>query len=239
MTAMDAFVWSVPLPAVASERDLALLDTAESRRADRYRRTEDRASFVTGRAALRRVLAEHLKTEADRIVFGRHSCPGCGSDDHGPPRVVFPLTQLSFSFSRSEQQALVAVVPAGAVGADIEVLRPLDVQETAAQCLSPAETAYVRGLSPGEQLQAFYRAWVRKEAVTKAVGVGITMDLRTVDVSPDRKGPVTVRCGTGKGPRLWTVTDLEAQPGTMAALALPSTRRQPSIHARCLALLEG
>lgn len=239
MTAPEAHVWTVPLPPSVSESDLALLDDAERTRADRYRRAQDRASFVGGRAALRRVLAEHLGVGATTIVWGRTPCPGCGSDLHGPPRVVSPPMPAAFSFSRSGRRALVAVSASGPVGADIETVRPLDVLATAGQCLSPTEAAYVLGLAPGERLNAFHRAWVRKEAVTKAVGVGIAMDLRTVEVGPDRLGTVSVRCGTGTGPSSWTVTDVGVGAGAVAALALPGDRRQPSIRLRSLGFVES
>ncbi|MFD0370492.1 4'-phosphopantetheinyl transferase family protein [Streptomyces sp. NPDC127114] len=239
MTPAEAFVWTVPLPAEASASDLALLDDAERARADRYIRDRDRASFVAGRAALRRVLAEHLGVGPTAIVWGRGPCPGCGSDRHGPPRIVEPPASPAFSFSRSGPCALVAVSPSGPVGVDVEALRPLDVRETAGQCLSPTEAAYVLGRAPGERLRAFHRAWVRKEAVTKAVGVGIATDLRAVDVSPDRPGTVEVRCDAGTGPSSWTVTDLDVGTEAVAALALPGTTGQPAIHARCWGTLES
>ncbi|MFJ7068006.1 4'-phosphopantetheinyl transferase family protein [Streptomyces sp. NPDC101115] len=239
MTSADAFVWTVPLPASASESDLALLDHAERARADRYLRARDRASFVAGRAALRRVLAEHLGVGPASIVWGRTPCPGCGSDRHGPPRIADPPTSSAFSFSRSGSYALVAVSPSGPVGVDVEAARPLDVRELAAQCLSPKEAAYVLGLPAGERPEAFHRAWVRKEAVTKAVGVGIATDLTAVDVSPDRLGTVVVHCDAGPGPSSWTVTDLGVGAGAFAALALPGTPRQPAIRARCWGTLES
>ncbi|MFF7778450.1 4'-phosphopantetheinyl transferase family protein [Streptomyces tanashiensis] len=238
MTGTDAHVWTVSLPPSAAPADLALLDDAERARADRYRRAPDRASFVGGRAALRRVLAEHLGVGAATIVWGRATCPGCGSDRHGPPRVVSPPKSPAFSFSRSGRRALVAVSPSGPVGADIETTRPLDVRETARQCLSPTEAAYVLGLPPEEGLRAFHRAWVRKEAVAKAVGVGIAMDLRALDVRPDRIGTVGVRCAAGAGPSTWTVTDVDVGAGAAAALALPGTRRTASIHTRSVGILE-
>ncbi|MFJ6749516.1 4'-phosphopantetheinyl transferase family protein [Streptomyces sp. NPDC091266] len=227
MTAIDTVVRQLRLPAVESESDLALLDAAERDRADRYRRTEDRVSFVEGRAALRRVLADRLGFAADRIVFGHSACPGCGSADHGPPRISSPATPVTFSFSRAKRHALVAVAPSGPVGADIEVLRPIDIREMAGQCLSPTEAAYILRLPPEEGLRAFYRAWVRKEAVTKAVGVGIVLDLRTVEVRPERPGAVTVTCGAGAGPGSWTVTDMDGGPRVAAALALPDAGRRP------------
>ncbi|MFE7598214.1 4'-phosphopantetheinyl transferase family protein [Streptomyces sp. NPDC057494] len=239
MTTPEAHVWTVSLPPTATVDDLALLDDAERARADRYRRAEDRASFVGGRAALRRALAEHLDVGATTIAWGRAPCPGCGSDRHGPPRVAEPPGAPAFGFSRSGRHALVAVAPSGPVGVDVETVRPLDLPATARQCLSPAEAAYVLGLPPRERLPAFHRAWVRKEAVTKAVGVGIAMDLRTVDVSPGRAGTVAVRCAAGAGPDSWTVTDVDVGEGAAAALALPGTGRPPSIRTRTWGIPES
>ncbi|WP_441249251.1 4'-phosphopantetheinyl transferase family protein [Kitasatospora sp. McL0602] len=222
---LDVAVWALPIGPTPEPADIALLAPDERARMARYVRPEDAARFAAGRAATRRVLARHLGVPPGVIELGHQVCPGCGSPEHGPPRVASPQTSLSFSFSGAARHALIAVAPGGPVGVDIETVRPADLATLARHYLSPAEAAHLEHLPPGEQLTAFYRIWVRKEAVTKASGVGIVTDLRAVCVSPGSAGPVTVRHTVGDGPDTWTVTDLPVEPGVAAAVARPAVGR--------------
>ncbi|MFD0263571.1 4'-phosphopantetheinyl transferase family protein [Kitasatospora indigofera] len=218
----DVAVWSVPLSDEPDDRDLAVLDAAERARMRRYVRAADGSRFAAGRAATRRVLGRHLGVPAAAVRIGRRRCPGCGSSRHGPPVVVWPETSLGFSFSGTSVHALVAVAPNGPVGVDIEAVRELDIGGLGGRCLSPAEARHLAGLDPAARARAFLRAWTRKEAVTKAAGVGVATDLRAVHVSPELPGPVEVSFRAGSGPGRWTVTDLVVRPGTVAALARPA-----------------
>lgn len=88
---------------------------------------------------------------------------------------------LWFSLSHTDGAVCAAFSSQGEVGVDIE---------PCSRRIS--EKLYSRVLSEGERVQVssaedFLRAWVRKEAFLKRLGVGITRDLRGVDtaVIPD------------------------------------------------------
>ncbi|MFE9867982.1 4'-phosphopantetheinyl transferase family protein [Streptomyces sp. NPDC005506] len=222
MSTLETVLRPLVLPTTETKDDRLLLSPAEHDRAARYRRAADRTAFIAGRAALRRILADQLCTQPWRIEFGRYPCPACASVEHGPPSIASPDTSLAFSFSRSGHRALVAVSQSGPVGVDLEIVRTVDVNAIARQCLSPREHTYMTRLPPEQRQEAFRRAWVRKEAVTKACGVGVAADLTRVHVNPQELGPVTVRYRLGRGPGTWEVTDIDAGPGATAALALPN-----------------
>ncbi|MET9117578.1 4'-phosphopantetheinyl transferase superfamily protein [Streptomyces longwoodensis] len=225
MSTIEAVVRQLLLPSTATPEDRLLLNAAEHDRAARYRRAADRTAFIAGRAALRRVLADQLNTQPWRIKFDRDPCPACGSLEHGPPSIVSPDTRLAFSFSRSANRVLVAMTQTGPVGVDVEIVRPLDVDAMARQRLNTKERTYIARLPPGRRQEALWRIWVRKEAVTKASGIGALVDLTRVHVDPQTFGQVTVSHRWGRKPGTWQVRDVDAGPGVTAALALPDYSR--------------
>ncbi|WP_187284559.1 4'-phosphopantetheinyl transferase family protein [Streptomyces sp. uw30] len=179
------------------------------------------AHFTAARVAVRTILADLLGVPGGDIVLGNHPCPGCGDAGHGPPRVVWPETSLWISMSRSEGYGALAVSTA-AVGVDIETHRPVDLPGLSLSALAPAEVAWLDGLTePRERLLGFYRCWTRKEAVLKAVGVGMSVDLRRWDTEPEAERG-RVRDTTSSPARLWTVENPPPLPDTTVAVSRPA-----------------
>jgi 4'-phosphopantetheinyl transferase len=163
-----------------------------------------RAAVQLARAAARRALAHAQGTDLAAVTISRR-CEHCGDPAHGRP-VVAGEPAVSYSLSHSEMLAVVALVPGTVrVGVDIEAVRPRPkLAALAARVLAPDERARWQAAPPPERLERFLQAWTRKEAYLKATGVGIATDLRAVEPG-------------GPG---WTVLDLDAPPGAVAALAV-------------------
>jgi phosphopantetheinyl transferase len=65
----------------------------------------------------------------------------------------------------------------------MEAIDPRRFDEpTAEQVLSKAEMDHLRRLGPNEQLAAFFPAWTRKEAYAKCEGLGLSLDVRTIEL---------------------------------------------------------
>lgn len=195
----------------------ALLSDEEARK---VRRLPGAAAvfYAAAHTAVRRVLSEYLGVPPRGVVFARQPCPRCAHPKHGRPRIGWPSTGLDFSLSRCGPHWLLAVGAGHPVGVDLEDDRPLDVDRASGFVMSAAELAHV-GAAPDDAARrhAFFRCWTRKEAVVKAIGVGIATDLREVDVQPADDGPVLVPGTDGLGP--WLVQDLPRPDGMFAALA--------------------
>ncbi|MEU9097825.1 4'-phosphopantetheinyl transferase superfamily protein [Streptomyces sp. NPDC048361] len=214
--------------------DLALLSEGERERAAKIVHPPTAVGFVAGRAASRRILSELLGVAPARIGLGRRPCPGCGDPLHGPPAVLYPQSPLWISISHTNGCGMLAVarVP---VGVDVEGVRDFPVEELAGSALTESESRVVLGAPEGpDRTRAFLRSWTRKEAVLKAVGVGITTDLRAVETRPESAGPVVVAAGVPGTPGSWTVTDLAVPDAWAAAISVPagSDGRHPEIHLR-------
>jgi 4'-phosphopantetheinyl transferase len=193
-----------------------LLDGAEQLRADAYRVSGARRTFVASRAAQRIVAARYLDRDPASIRI-RRTCEHCGDPGHGRPALVDAGT-LDYSVSHSGDWLIIAVVGAGRVGADLERCRSIEnVDELARGVLTADEAAELRALPPNRRIGWFYSIWTRKEAVVKLTGHGLGTALSGVDV----RGPLAtiVRRPAGFPPDPVHLRDLRAPPDYVAAIA--------------------
>ncbi|WP_330301252.1 4'-phosphopantetheinyl transferase family protein [Streptomyces sp. NBC_00503] len=193
--------------------------------------TQARAEFITCRAAVKRVLSGVLDVPAAEVALGRNPCPGCGSAEHGPPAVLLPATPWRISIAHTHGLGMLALSPFR-VGIDVEQVRPLDVGQVDAPVLTRAEreavTAQPEGLA---RATAFLRCWTRKEAVLKALGIGITIDLTTLESRAWAEGPAQVTTSALGSPSTWRMATVPSPAGWVAALALPAgADRPPSVR---------
>ncbi|AQU69577.1 hypothetical protein BBN63_28705 [Streptomyces niveus] len=219
-------VWSwSPRDAEAglAERDLRPV-TEEERRRVRGVRPAQATRFLARRATVRSVLAGPLDTPAERIVLGRHPCPGCGDPGHGPPKVVRPATGLWISVSHTGDLDVLAVGP-HRLGVDVERHGPVDLPSLSRAALTAPEAAWVAGhQEPRARVDAFYRCWTRKEAVLKAIGIGLAGDPRRWDTRPWLERAVLT--GDPVRPeRRWTVENPPVGDGVTLAIGRPAEAR--------------
>lgn len=183
----------------------ALLSEDEEARALRFRSDEDRVRSVATRAALRRLLAERMGQAPQRLRFV--------TNRYGKPRLQGEA-EIEFNVSHAGDFALIVLSTDGQVGVDIEYCDPwIDVDSLAAQVLSPREREF--GVQTTE---GFFRCWVAKESVLKALGLGIAEYLQAISVLWDEGGSLRVGHGHSEweGVRVWSI---EAPDGYVAALA--------------------
>lgn len=81
--------------------------------------------------------------------------------------------ELAVSISRTAGLVAVAARRAGAVGVDVELVRPLPALELAERWFPPAEVAWLGDRPEARRTVDFLRLWTAKEAVGKALGRGL------------------------------------------------------------------
>lgn len=164
-------VWRVPVD--GSPDDTTPLSDEEKARAARLRRQADRDRFTTAWVLVRRVLAARLRTDPAGLRF-RRTCRSCGRDGHGKPALL-DGEGWEFSLSHAGEHVLLAVSDAGPVGADIEAAGD-HLSAVAHLVRSPREHV--------ETADEVLRIWVRKEAVLKATGDGLSVPMSSFSVTP-------------------------------------------------------
>jgi 4'-phosphopantetheinyl transferase len=200
-------VWALHLDVRDADERTACLGAADRQRVAELRTVEaDR--LVARRALTRAVVAGLGHCPADALRF---------PDGPGPRTVVVPGTGAWFvSSSTSGSEALLALGPVP-VGIDLEALPgPPDALRVSEHLLPAAEHAWILAGGPAAP-DRFLATWVRKEAVVKCTGEGLSRDLRSfvVDAALD-DAPVRGADGTGLGIRTGSVS----LPGHAAALAV-------------------
>ena len=126
------------------------------------------------------------------------------------------------SLSRSEECVAAASRPRGRVGVDVERLMPLP-GAFSRYFLHPSEEEALRGWD--DPLTASLAAWTIKEAVLKALGVGLTVPPKAViigDMTPAGCVAVVVQ-GTSVRASCWK------EDGTVVAVASVGTPSIPAI----------
>jgi 4'-phosphopantetheinyl transferase len=224
LNGIDVWTWRLG----ASDAELSvlirLLSEDELARAARQASAQLRGQFIVGRARLRQILARYLAMppEALRFSYGRH----------GKPLLSQHRPALSFNLSHSGDLAALAVSRCGAIGIDVEQLRPVGT-DISLRFFTESEKAILARLSGQRWLEAFYRCWTRKEALLKAIGTGLTGGLAVFDVALAREataGRLHIRGGEPCYSRGWTLYDLPLDAGFVGALAItPKAGVQPFV----------
>jgi 4'-phosphopantetheinyl transferase len=192
---------------------LTVLSEQERDRRERLRRTADRDRFTVGVALTRLVLAGALSVEPWSLRLARR-CSGCGGD-HGKPRLDGPY-DLGFSISHAGEVVVLAVAGGCEVGVDVERLSRIgDLGAVERTLLSADETG-------GPLTEAgLLRRWVRKEAVVKATGDGLTVPLSGLTVSsPGARARLLGWRSRARFPSEMVLRDLHPCGGYLACLAI-------------------
>lgn len=156
-----------------------------------------------------RALAARWLGVADATVHVGRRCR-CGSTGHGRP-VVTSHPGLHVSVAHCGRRVAAAVTGLGPVGVDLERGRTVDLATVGPGVLGPGD-------DPVTDSDTFLQVWVRKEALVKATGDGVTAPLDQVRVTAGAwAGPRISYCGSEID---GYVVALPAPPGHCAAVAV-------------------
>jgi 4'-phosphopantetheinyl transferase len=174
------------------------------------RRRDDRDRSLLARATLMRLLATRADTDAASVVIDH--------DEAGRP-IVRGNDRLMLAVAHSGEFVACAV-STRRVGVDIERSDRVEADYDLARLVcTPHERRELERLPVPLHRAALIRLWTRKEAVVKALGVGLAIAPGHVDVSRDR--PIAHGAGVGA----LRVCDLTGGPDGYAVAVATETRR--------------
>jgi 4'-phosphopantetheinyl transferase len=181
-------------------------------RAGRFRFERLQRHFITARGFLRDVLARYLEAKPSELRFSYN--------DYGKPSLAGEQS-LQFNMSHSHEVALVAVTREAAVGVDVEHIRAdFASEEIATRFFSRLEVETLSSLPKEEQVAAFFRCWVRKEAYIKAIGKGLSQPLDGFDVSLAPSEPAALLRAGDEDTMTWSMSDIDVGRGYASALVV-------------------
>jgi 4'-phosphopantetheinyl transferase len=218
LDAMAVHIWlgALDQPPSVVARMLALLTEAEQQQAGRFRFERDRRRYIVAHRMLRDLLGTYTRHDPSAVTLGAGA--------YGKPFIQRQADEpdLRFNLSHSHEAALVALTLGREVGVDVEFMRPLDDADIVAQhFFAPTERATLAALAEQEKLPAFYTCWSRKEAIIKALGLGLALPLDAFDVTLAPGVPAQLLRLDTAPPQTtrWQLADLPPIPGYAAALA--------------------
>jgi 4'-phosphopantetheinyl transferase len=95
---------------------------------------------------------------------------------------------IYFNISHSKEFIMVAITEKRNIGVDVEKINlTKKVSVMAESVFSQDELKIFKNCCKDEKLQLFYETWVKKEAISKAVGVGISLGFNTFSAGIDNK----------------------------------------------------
>jgi len=190
-----------------------VLSDDERVKSDRLRSLIDRGKFIGARAGLRIILSKYLDLRPEEIVF-------CYTE-HGKPLIdsKHNTSSINFNLSHSNNHALYAIAQNRRVGVDIEHMRQIRKADRIIQKhFSPQEADYYHTHPANKKQEAFFKLWTRKEAYTKAKGIGIRMPRNQIELSL-----VPTETDTELG---WRINELKVETGYVAALVVEGKEYQ-------------
>lgn len=217
-------------PAAEGRRALAHLDAAERTRHHTYRCPADAARFATGRAVAKLALGKLLGRAPCEVRLDA-SCPHCGAE-HGKPRM--PGSGLELSIAHAGDRVAVAISEGAPVGVDVEWIARHDGRgDLPLEALTSGERRILAALPAASRTVGFLHYWTRKEAVLKATGHGLAIDLRNVGVSAPAEPPRLERWTAAAAlPAPAHLRALSPGPGYLACVAVLSERPPEVVERR-------
>ena len=172
-----------------------------------------RAIATEARVALGNLLRAYANTPhvpvIERNPHGKPFAPG--------------LPQLHFNASHAGAHILLAFARGQELGIDIEQrTRPVSVDDIAQRFFTPREAQALHSVAPAQKAVAFLRLWTHKEAVLKALGLGLGFGLEHVEFALDAHGGIAglAQIAATAGDRAdWRVHPLHPTPDLIGALA--------------------
>ena len=171
-TNIEVWQLTLNLQMPVSHLDFCLLNESERNRALRFRAHEDQVRSIVTRAALRRLLAQKIMRQPEKLNFV--------TNEYGKPSLQSD-TDIQFNVSHAGCFALLAFSTGGSIGVDIESCnRQININGLGKYVFTAVErTTKIKTTTD------FIRHWVAKEAILKAWGVGISEHLQSISVLHD------------------------------------------------------
>lgn len=178
------------LPKLGALHDL--LDPWEQEQARSIANRNRRTAYIASRATLRLALSEY----SGKMV--RPDAWQFTTNPYGKLTLArASRRRLSFSISYAMSVIAIGVSESPQLGIDLEPIPDWTYADVTWDSLNERETLRLLSLPAAERYHAFLRHWTLKEAYTKCLGVGASLDFRTLDVAFD---PLRVSAGSNAAP---------------------------------------
>lgn len=155
------------------------LSDVEILKSEEIKMENTRILFCLRKGIIRIILSSFLNVNPNEIkynysVYGK---PFISHDDY---------KDFNFNISHSKEYLFVGISNKGEIGVDVEKINVrLSYPLLAESVFSPDELLLYDSYNESDKLWSFYKAWVQKEAISKALGIGISIGFNKFSVNID------------------------------------------------------
>lgn len=213
----EAHIWIVNLKDNAKFHDalIQLLSNDECERAMRLIMPLHGQRFVIARACLRLLLANYLNVLPQHLTFTYNN--------FGKPSLVkrSEFLDIHFNLSHSDEIMVVGFTLNRLIGVDVEKIRlGFNVEQIAKRYFSSNEYQDFINSDIGQQLAVFFEIWSRKEAVAKALGFGLSMNVTEFSVSQELRQFINIVIERHQINSQWYIESFTPNADYVAAVAV-------------------
>ena len=159
------------------ENYIQFISEDEKEKVNRFKFSVNRQNSIITYYYRRKILSRYLDIHPSEIKFTQNV--------YGKPLISEPhWSGIQFNYSHSGEFLIFAISKNIEVGVDIELVKDLpDMIDLAKNYFSEKELQHFHSLENKiDRINFFYKIWTRKEALLKAAGIGITDDLKSINL---------------------------------------------------------
>ncbi len=175
MKLLDIELFTASIKNLPVEKNVMVssLSNEEKLKMDSYYHYNDKIRFLLSRYMLKQQLSKYLNIDIEAILlkYSVHGKPYF-KNKHG----------VEFNISHSENIVIVAFYGDN-IGIDVQHHHPIEEDFINESFLTKNEISYLNSLEDNDKTLEFYRIWTIKEAYIKAIGIGMYMDLKSIDIT--------------------------------------------------------
>lgn len=164
--------FNTPLPTDKWQDYILQLPAVLQQRLSRFKRWQDQHAFLLGKLLTQQALCS-VGYPADslyRLQYNEYNRPFL---DH----------TVDFNISHTGEYIVCAITTWGRVGIDIELIRPINLDDFYHYLSPPEWQTIVNSPTP---LAVFYNYWTIKESIIKADGRGLSIPLLDIQIEEDK-----------------------------------------------------
>jgi 4'-phosphopantetheinyl transferase len=198
---------------------IAILSEDEKRKYSRFQFTDDKLRFLKARYILRTTAsAYHGNCNPEDVQISFNS--------FGKP--YFSDIPLQFSITHSGEVAAVAFSNSFPIGIDVEFKRQLsDLSQLSQRFFSDPELRFLEKFNGKNFINNFFKIWSAKESYLKALGIGVSKELKSFSVVDEDKISRVIELGDSSSTH--QISEIDFGNNFAGSLCIPNDLPQPEI----------
>lgn len=213
----EVHIWAVDIDQwkISCNKAEQMLPKSEREKSERFRFEILKTRYINSHYLLRTLLGMYIGIDYFDQEFH--------INNYGKPflKNTHAEDSIYFNISNSENVCVFACTKDGDLGVDVEKIHDLpDMDRIVERLFSQEENKIFHSLPEHTKKTSFFKYWTRKEALLKAMGVGLSFPADQINVLSGQADTSIIKSNAMDEKTDWTFQDIDVFEGFAAALAL-------------------